>query len=256
MEKKVWAWKGFLAVPCWKTLSLAESKPPRTTPKDPPRSYAIVIITSPQERPAALSVCIKCHKRHGSSQDCRYRHRTYGIRRIACTPLAKHIFTDTQGKWHVHHLLYGVPRTRVLAICSSEAHKVEWGRNNAEYTEFGIAPMQSYGPHDKSKYIEKSMLTPPGSHVIYPPPYWPLIFGLPSWNPDVHLNERKMTTTRTTRLSKDFGRINGLQNGIKDDNNEMQDAQAHVVAAPTPNTFMESTGEASDLVHTGGSKAQ
>ena len=50
----------------------------------------------------------------------------------------------TQGKRHVHTLLYRVPRARVVAVCSSTPQEVEWAKANSEYTEFGIAVYDTY----------------------------------------------------------------------------------------------------------------
>ncbi|KAL4757932.1 Gfo/Idh/MocA family protein [Aspergillus foveolatus] len=48
------------------------------------------------------------------------------------------------GKRHVHTLLYRVPRARVVAVCTTEPHEIEWAKSKAEYTEFGIAVYEDY----------------------------------------------------------------------------------------------------------------
>ncbi|KAL4808165.1 hypothetical protein BDV18DRAFT_158277 [Aspergillus unguis] len=48
------------------------------------------------------------------------------------------------GKRHVHTLLYRVPRARVVAVCTTEAHEIEWANNNPEYKEFGIQVFDNY----------------------------------------------------------------------------------------------------------------
>ncbi|UPK97438.1 hypothetical protein LCI18_008373 [Fusarium solani-melongenae] len=48
------------------------------------------------------------------------------------------------GKRHVHTLLYRVPHAKVVAVCSSTPHEVEWANGNAEYKEFGITVYSDY----------------------------------------------------------------------------------------------------------------
>jgi myo-inositol 2-dehydrogenase/D-chiro-inositol 1-dehydrogenase len=50
----------------------------------------------------------------------------------------------TQGKRHVHTLLYRVPHAQVVAVCSSEPHEVEWAKKNEVYGEFGVAVYNKY----------------------------------------------------------------------------------------------------------------
>jgi predicted dehydrogenase len=54
------------------------------------------------------------------------------------------VLTHPQGKRHVHTLLYRVPHAKVVAVCSSTPHEVEWANENAEYKEFGIAVYSDY----------------------------------------------------------------------------------------------------------------
>jgi myo-inositol 2-dehydrogenase/D-chiro-inositol 1-dehydrogenase len=51
---------------------------------------------------------------------------------------------ESQGKRHVHTLLYRVPRARIVAVCSSLEHEVEWAKENLEYKEFGITVYNNY----------------------------------------------------------------------------------------------------------------
>lgn len=51
-----------------------------------------------------------------------------------------------QGKRHVHTLLYRVPRARVVAVCSTLPHELQWAEENPEYKEFGI---RVYGSYDE-----------------------------------------------------------------------------------------------------------
>ncbi|RDW65766.1 Gfo/Idh/MocA family protein [Aspergillus mulundensis] len=48
------------------------------------------------------------------------------------------------GKRHVHTLLYRVPRAKVVAVCTTDPHEIEWAQHNPEYTEFGIAIYDDY----------------------------------------------------------------------------------------------------------------
>ncbi|KAL5044676.1 hypothetical protein BDW71DRAFT_198796 [Aspergillus fruticulosus] len=48
------------------------------------------------------------------------------------------------GKRHVHTLLYRVPRAKVVAVCTTEPHEIEWAKGNPEYAEFGIAVYDDY----------------------------------------------------------------------------------------------------------------
>ncbi|KAL4790958.1 hypothetical protein BDV19DRAFT_401652 [Aspergillus venezuelensis] len=48
------------------------------------------------------------------------------------------------GKRHVHTLLYRVPRAKVVAVCTTEPHEIEWANSNAEYKEFGISVFDDY----------------------------------------------------------------------------------------------------------------
>ncbi|RSL55389.1 hypothetical protein CEP54_009437 [Fusarium duplospermum] len=48
------------------------------------------------------------------------------------------------GKRHVHTLLYRVPHAKVVAVCSSTPHEVEWANENTEYKEFDIAVYSDY----------------------------------------------------------------------------------------------------------------
>ncbi|KAL4973633.1 hypothetical protein BDW66DRAFT_161962 [Aspergillus desertorum] len=48
------------------------------------------------------------------------------------------------GKRHVHTLHYRVPRARVVAVCTTEPHEIEWAKSNPEYIEFGIAVYDDY----------------------------------------------------------------------------------------------------------------
>ncbi|KAJ2894315.1 hypothetical protein MKZ38_007731 [Zalerion maritima] len=61
------------------------------------------------------------------------------------------------GKRHVYTLLYKVPRVEVVAVCSTEAHEIDWAKNNAEYKEFGISVYDNY---DK-------MLSHPGLQAVW-----------------------------------------------------------------------------------------
>ncbi|KAF4552869.1 Oxidoreductase-like protein 5 [Elsinoe fawcettii] len=48
------------------------------------------------------------------------------------------------GKRHVHTLLYRVPRARVVAVCSTERHELEWASGNEEYRDFEIQVYDNY----------------------------------------------------------------------------------------------------------------
>lgn len=48
------------------------------------------------------------------------------------------------GKRHVHNLIYRVPRANVVAVCTNLDHELEWGRNNEEYKDFGVAVYEDY----------------------------------------------------------------------------------------------------------------
>jgi predicted dehydrogenase len=70
-----------------------------------------------------------------------------------------HDVTDEymQGKRHVHTLLYRVPHAQVVAVCSTEAHEVEWAQSNDEYKEFGITVYSKY----------EDMLAHPGLQAVW-----------------------------------------------------------------------------------------
>ncbi|KAL2821441.1 hypothetical protein BDW59DRAFT_174167 [Aspergillus cavernicola] len=59
------------------------------------------------------------------------------------------------GKRHVHTLLYRVPRARVVAVCTMEAHEIEWAKGNADTDVHAIQSL---------KAIDK------GLHVIHQKP--------------------------------------------------------------------------------------
>ncbi|KXH55851.1 myo-inositol 2-dehydrogenase [Colletotrichum salicis] len=45
---------------------------------------------------------------------------------------------------HVQNLIYRVPRASVVAVCSTEAHELEWARSFEEYKEFNVTVYGSY----------------------------------------------------------------------------------------------------------------
>ncbi|KAL1592367.1 hypothetical protein SLS60_011446 [Paraconiothyrium brasiliense] len=48
------------------------------------------------------------------------------------------------GKRHVHTLINRVARARVVAVCSTEPHEIQWAIDNPDYKEFGIAVYDTY----------------------------------------------------------------------------------------------------------------
>lgn len=44
----------------------------------------------------------------------------------------------------MHTLLHRVPRAEVVAVCSTEAHEIEWAKKEKEYRDFGITVYSSY----------------------------------------------------------------------------------------------------------------
>ncbi|KAJ4364195.1 hypothetical protein N0V83_009651 [Neocucurbitaria cava] len=48
------------------------------------------------------------------------------------------------GKRHVHTLINRVARAQVVAVCSTEAHEIEWAKSNEDYKDFGISVYDDY----------------------------------------------------------------------------------------------------------------
>lgn len=63
----------------------------------------------------------------------------------------------TQGRRHVQNLIYRVPRASVVAVCSTEAHELEWARAFEEYKEFNVTVYDSY----------EAMLSHPGLQAVW-----------------------------------------------------------------------------------------
>lgn len=63
----------------------------------------------------------------------------------------------SQGKRHVHTLLYRVPRAKVVAVCTTEPSEIQWATENQEYRDFSI---QVYGNYDE-------MLAQPGLQAVW-----------------------------------------------------------------------------------------
>ncbi|KAF4458529.1 myo-inositol 2-dehydrogenase [Fusarium albosuccineum] len=61
------------------------------------------------------------------------------------------------GKRHVHTILYRVPHARVVAVCSTMPHEIEWAKQNPEYQEFGITAYSDYN----------EMLNHPGLQAVW-----------------------------------------------------------------------------------------
>lgn len=64
---------------------------------------------------------------------------------------------QSQGKRHVHTLLYRVPKAQVVAVCSTDPHEVKWATENPEYREFGIKVYHNYD----------EMLEQPGLQAVW-----------------------------------------------------------------------------------------
>lgn len=62
-----------------------------------------------------------------------------------------------QGRRHVQNLIYRVPRASVVAVCSTEAHELEWARAFEEYKEFNVTVYDSY----------EAMLSHPGLQAVW-----------------------------------------------------------------------------------------
>ncbi|KAF2716452.1 NAD binding Rossmann fold oxidoreductase [Polychaeton citri CBS 116435] len=61
------------------------------------------------------------------------------------------------GRRHVYNLMYRVPRSQVVAVCTNLPHEIEWAQNNEEYNDFGVAIYEDY---DK-------MLQHPGIEAVW-----------------------------------------------------------------------------------------
>ncbi|KAL2882843.1 hypothetical protein SGCOL_001533 [Colletotrichum sp. CLE4] len=61
------------------------------------------------------------------------------------------------GRRHVQNLIYRVPRASVVAVCSTEAHELEWARSFEEYKEFNVTVYGSY----------EEMLSHPGLQAVW-----------------------------------------------------------------------------------------
>lgn len=56
----------------------------------------------------------------------------------------KSTLIQSQGKRHVHTLLYRVPKAQVVAVCSTEPSEINWATADPEYREFGIKVYHNY----------------------------------------------------------------------------------------------------------------
>ncbi|GKT64911.1 LOW QUALITY PROTEIN: myo-inositol 2-dehydrogenase [Colletotrichum tofieldiae] len=63
----------------------------------------------------------------------------------------------SQGRRHVHNLIYRVPRASIVAVCSTEHHELEWARAFEEYKEFHVTVYSSYD----------EMLSHPGLQAVW-----------------------------------------------------------------------------------------
>lgn len=61
------------------------------------------------------------------------------------------------GRRHVHNLIHKVLHAKVVAVCTTEAHELEWARSNSEYKELGIQVFDDY----------QKMISMPGLQAVW-----------------------------------------------------------------------------------------